>query len=73
MSTDFPTFSEGDLGRAPRLLRPADGGPVEGMKLHIGNEDGGDVSGQTDASGQGTKVVANGMQRLKNFFFMPRS
>ena len=73
MSTDFPKFSEGDLGRTPRLLRPSDGEPVEGMKLHIGIADGDDVSGQTDSAGKGTKVVASALQRLKTFFYMPRS
>ncbi len=73
LGTDLPRFGEGDLGRTPRLLRPTDGSPVEGMKLHIGQPEANDAAGQTDAGGRGPKVSSNRLQRLKNFFLMPRS
>ena len=73
MSGDLPTFSDGDLGRVPRLLRPTDGKPASGIKLEINRDEAGKLSGETDASGTGAKVTANGLQRLKNLFFVPRS
>ena len=32
MSTDFPKFDQGSLGRVPKLVRATDGQPVEGWK-----------------------------------------
>ena len=72
MPANMPSFSEGDLGRKPRLLRPTDGKPVAGMKLQVQRDEGGDLDGQTDASGTGAKLVAKGLERLKAFFYVPR-
>jgi type VI secretion system secreted protein VgrG len=72
MSADMPTFSDGDLGRTPRLLSPTSGQPVAGMQLHV-QRDEGNLAGQTDAAGQGPKIKASGLQRLKSFFLDQRS
>ena len=73
LSTDLPTFRKGDLGRTPRLIRPTDGKPVEGVKLHIEQADAGAVSGETDAGGRGTKLRSDKLQRFKSYFYLPRN
>ena len=73
MKGELPSFSEGDLGRVPRLLRPTDGLPVEGAEVHIEREGDSPLTGVSDADGRGPKVQTDHLQRLKGFFFRRRS
>ncbi|MDN2715715.1 type VI secretion system Vgr family protein [Janthinobacterium sp. SUN120] len=73
MKGELPTFGEGDLGRVPRLLRPTDGLPVEGVEVHIEREGDSPLTGVSDADGRGPKVATDHLQRLKGFFFRRRS
>lgn len=73
MKGELPTFGEGELGRVPRLLRPTDGLPVEGVEVHIEREGDSPVTGISDADGRGPKVATDHLQRLKGFFFRRRS
>ncbi|MGK5078323.1 type VI secretion system Vgr family protein [Janthinobacterium sp. HLX7-2] len=72
LKAELPTFSEGDLGRTPRMLRPTDGLPVEGVEVHIEREGGSPVTGASGADGRGPKVLSDHLQRLKGFFFLRR-
>lgn len=72
-SGDLPTFGDGDMGRLPKIVSPLDGGPVEGVSLHVGRADADDLSGRTDAAGQASRITANGLQRLKSLFYFRRS
>ncbi|WEF35290.1 type VI secretion system Vgr family protein [Pseudoduganella chitinolytica] len=72
-STEMPKFEAGDFSRTPRLLRPTDGKPVEGMKLHVEREGDSPLSGQSNAAGEGEKITGDTLQRLKAFFYTPRS
>jgi type VI secretion system secreted protein VgrG len=71
-SAELPTFSEGDFGRKPRLLRSSDGKPVEGMEFHV-ETDGGALAGKSDDQGEGGKVEGEQIQALKAGFYRPRS
>jgi type VI secretion system secreted protein VgrG len=62
-----------ELGRVPRLLRPTDGLPVEGMEVHIEREGDSPMTGVSGADGRGPKVATDHLQRLKGFFFRRRS
>ena len=73
MKGELPTFGEGELGRVPRLLRPTDGLPVEGVEVHIEREGDSPVSGISGADGRGPKVMTDHLQRLKGYFFRRRS
>ncbi|MES2743689.1 MAG: type VI secretion system Vgr family protein [Pseudomonadota bacterium] len=72
-AAEFPQFGEDELGRTPRLLRPTDGKPVAGMKLHVEREGGSVIGGASDSAGQGAKIVADNMQQFKAFFFRPKT
>jgi type VI secretion system secreted protein VgrG len=69
--TELPTFSAGEFGRIPRLLRATDGKPVEGMKVHVERSDDGPVSGQTNSDGEAEKITADHLQQLKATFYKP--
>ena len=71
--TELPSFGKGDLGRTPQLLRASDGKPVEGMKLHVERDGDGPVTGQSDGDGKGEKIASDRLQKLKAYFFTPRS
>ena len=73
MKGELPTFGEGELGRVPRLLRPTDGLPVEGVEVHIEREGDSPLTGVSGADGRGPKVATDHLQRLKGFFFRRRS
>lgn len=73
MKAALPTFGEGELGRVPRLLRPTDGLPVEGVEVHIEREGDSPLTGVSGADGRGPKVATDHLQRLKGFFFRRRS
>ena len=73
MKGERPTFGEGELGRVPRLLRPTDGLPVDGVKVHIEREGDSPLTGVSGADGRGPKVETDHLQRLKGFFFRRRS
>lgn len=72
MKGELPTFSEGDLGRTPRLVSPFDGAPVEGVKVDVKAEDGSVLSGVTDADGKGPTVTTDLLQQITATFFTPR-
>ncbi|WUR15201.1 type VI secretion system Vgr family protein [[Empedobacter] haloabium] len=72
-STEMPKFEAGDFSRIPRLLRPTDGKPVEGMKLHVERDGDSPLSGQSNGAGEGEKITGDTLQRLKAFFYTPRS
>ena len=57
----------------PRLLRPTDGLPVEGVEVHIEREGDSPLTGVSGADGRGPKVETDHLQRLKGFFFRRRS
>ncbi|NHZ66108.1 type VI secretion system Vgr family protein [Massilia genomosp. 1] len=65
----LPSFSDGEFGRIPRLLRPTDGKPVEGMKLHVERSDDGPLSGKSNAAGEGDKITSDRLQLLTATFF----
>ena len=67
MTGDLPTFGASDLGRIPRLLSAATAQPVPDMKLHVARAEG-DIDGQSDASGQGPSITADGLHRLQAYF-----
>lgn len=67
-----PSFGEGALARTPRLLRASDGKPVEGMRLDVERDGDGAVSGRTDGAGQGEKITAGSLQKLKAIFSFKR-
>jgi type VI secretion system secreted protein VgrG len=69
--TELPTFAEGDFSRIPRLLRPTDGQPVEGMQLHVARTGAGPLSSQSNAAGEGETVKADHLQQLTATFFKP--
>ena len=69
--TELPTFSAGEFGRIPRLLRATDGKPVEGMKLHVERSGDSPVSGQTNSAGEAEKITADHLQQLKATFYKP--
>ena len=69
---DMPKFDEGDLGRAPRLLSPTDGNPVEGMEVLLRSEEG-DLAGKTGGDGKGPSLATNVLRRFKAYFFDQRS
>lgn len=73
MKGELPSFSEGDLGRTPRLLRPTDGLPVEGVEVHVEREGGSPLTGTSGGDGRGPKVLSDHLQKLKTFFFVRRS
>ncbi|WP_426075512.1 type VI secretion system Vgr family protein [Janthinobacterium sp. PSPC3-1] len=73
MKAELPVFSEGDLGRMPRLVRATDGMPVEGVEVHVERENDSALTGKSDAGGRGPKVLTDHLQRLKGFFFSRRS
>lgn len=73
MKGERPTFGEGELGRVPRLLRPTDGLPVDGVEVHIEREGDSPLTGVSGADGRGPKVETDHLQRLKGFFFRRRS
>jgi type VI secretion system secreted protein VgrG len=66
---ELPTFTDGDFERIPRLLRSTDGKPVEGMQLQVERSDDSTLSGQSNAAGEGEKVIADHIQQLKARFF----
>ncbi len=72
-SAELPVFGAGELGRVPRLLRPTDGQPVEGMQLKVQRDGDGAVAGRSDGAGEGARIVVDRLQKLKAFFFGPRS
>ncbi|WP_306395365.1 type VI secretion system Vgr family protein [Telluria beijingensis] len=69
--TDLPTFDAGEFSRTPRLLRATDGKPVEGMKVHVERVGDTPLSGETNAAGEGDKIVADHLQQLKATFYKP--
>ena len=69
--TELPTFSAGEFGRIPRLLRATDGKPVEGMKVHVERSGDSPVSGQTNSAGEAEKITADHLQQLKATFYKP--
>jgi len=69
--TELPTFSAGEFGRIPRLLRATDGKPVEGMKVHIERSGDSPVSGQTNSAGEAEKITVDHLQQLKATFYKP--
>lgn len=69
--TELPTFSTGEFGRIPRLLRATDGKPVEGIKVHVERSGDGPVSGQTNSAGEAEKITADHLQQLKATFYKP--
>ena len=73
MKAELPVFSEGDLGRMPRLVRANDGMPVEGVEVHVERENDSALTGKSDAGGRGPRVLTDHLQRLKGFFFSRRS
>ncbi|WEF35863.1 DUF2345 domain-containing protein [Pseudoduganella chitinolytica] len=72
-STEMPKFEADDFGRTPRLLRPTDGKPVEGMKLYVQRDGGTPLVGQSDNAGEGEKVTSDRPQLLEAFFYTPRN
>lgn len=73
MKAELPVFSEGDLGRMPRLVRANDGMPVEGVEVHVERENDSALTGKSDTNGRGPRVLTDHLQRLKGFFFSRRS
>ncbi len=71
-NTEMPKFAAGDFSRIPRLLRPTDGKPVEGMKLHVERDGDSPLSGQSNGDGEGEKITSDQLQQLKAFFYRPR-
>lgn len=69
---ELPSFGEGDLGRTPRLLRPTDGKPVEGMLFHAERPGDSAVSGRSDDDGKASPITSGRMQQIKAYFFAPR-
>jgi type VI secretion system secreted protein VgrG len=52
MAADLPRFSEGDLGRKFRLVRPTDGQAMADIPYKITLNDGGVLEGKTNAKGE---------------------
>ncbi|WP_229415723.1 type VI secretion system Vgr family protein [Pseudoduganella armeniaca] len=71
-STEMPKFEAGDFSRIPRLLRPTDGKPVEGMKLHVERDGDTPLSGQSNGAGEGDTITSDQPQLLSAFFYTPR-
>jgi len=71
-STEMPKFEAGDFKRTPRLLRPTDGKPVEGVKLHVERDGDSPIAGQSNGAGEGETITGDKLQRLKAFFYKPR-
>lgn len=72
-SAELPTFSDGDFGRAPRLLRGTDDEPAKNATLHLTRDGEAPLTGKTDATGEACKVQAKLMQRFEGTFYKPRS
>ena len=60
------TFAEGEFVRTPRALRAGDGEPVEGLELGL-EVDGEQRTFTTNATGEGDKIKADGVQALRVF------
>ena len=43
------------------------------MKLHVERDGDGPVTGTSDDAGKGEKIVSDRLQKLKAYFFTPRS
>jgi type VI secretion system secreted protein VgrG len=69
---ELPSFGEADLGRTPRLLRPTDGKPVEGMLFHAELPGEGPISGSSGADGKVSPITSSKLQQIKAYFFAPR-
>jgi type VI secretion system secreted protein VgrG len=72
LSAELPTFGEGDFGRTPRLLRPTDGQPVEGMTLHVEREGDAPITGESDGNGEGPPLLGDRLQQFEAFFSQKR-
>lgn len=68
---ELPTFTEGELGRTPRLLRATDGEPVAGVKMYVEKDGSAPESAETDAAGE-ARVGADSVQALKVTFYRNR-
>lgn len=72
-SAELPTFSDGDFGRAPRLVRGTDDEPAKDVTVHLARDGEAALSGTTDASGEACKSAANRMQQMLGTFYKRRS
>ncbi len=70
-SAELPTFSEGDFGRKPRLLRAGDGGPVKDTGFEVEREGDAALSGKSDGGGVGGKVEGERIEQLGAGFYRP--
>lgn len=73
MSTDFPKFDQGSLGRVPKLVRATDGQPVEGMEAEVRKASGELIKGKTDAQGKLAPVSSDQFEQLAVRFFKSRT
>ena len=69
--TELPTFSAGEFGRIPRLVRATDGKPVEGMMVYVERSGDSPISGQTNSAGEAEKITVDHLQQLKATFYKP--
>lgn len=72
-SAELPTFSDGDFGRAPLLLRGTDNEPVKDATVHLTRDGEAPLTGTTDAAGEACKSAANRMQQMLGTFYKPRT
>lgn len=68
MKAELPSFTDGDLGRTPRLLSPLDERPVEGMALHL-ERDGGTADDDSGEDGRGAELVGDKLEQVTAHFF----
>jgi type VI secretion system secreted protein VgrG len=71
--TDLPKFSKGDLGRTPKILRPTDGQPIEGIPYELTRSDGSVSHGVTNAEGEAEKISGEAFEHLDIRYFKPKS
>ncbi|PHV06048.1 type VI secretion system tip protein VgrG [Janthinobacterium sp. BJB412] len=72
-SAELPTFSEGDFGRTPQLLRPTDGKPIKDVDIHVERDGDAVLSGKSDGNGEGGKVEGDHIEQLDVGFYQPDS
>jgi len=70
-STELPVYGEGDFERTPRLLRPTDGQPVEGMTARVERAGAALLAGTSNGAGEGPTVKTDSLQQLMAAFYKP--
>ena len=73
MSTDFPKFDQGSLGRVPKLVRATDGQPVEGMEAEVRKASGELIKGRPTRKASWRRSAAIRFEQLAVRFFKSRT